>query len=217
MKKILCYGDSNTWGFIAGSFDEATGNMERYSDDIRWTSLLQKKLGDCCLIIEEGLCGRNTNIDTPPELGGEDCNGKKSLLPCLISNAPLDWVVLMLGVNDFKTAFNRSAEDAVAGLEELVQMIQANPYGQNGEAAPQILLLASPLINEQAGIFADYFGGADEKSKCFPNLCAVLAEKYNCAYLDMSLHAQMSAVDGLHLDKKAHLIFAEKIIEKIVS
>ena len=48
MKRILVFGDSNTWGFNPERFD-------RYPEEIRWTSLLQKSLGDDALIIEEGL------------------------------------------------------------------------------------------------------------------------------------------------------------------
>ena len=50
---ILCFGDSNTWGYRPdrkGRFDENT----------RWTGLLQQKLGPEYHIIEEGLCGRTT-------------------------------------------------------------------------------------------------------------------------------------------------------------
>lgn len=32
MKQILCYGDSNTWGFIPGT-------KERYPWEIRWTGI----------------------------------------------------------------------------------------------------------------------------------------------------------------------------------
>ena len=31
MKSILCYGDSNTWGYVPGSLDFTTWYMERYS------------------------------------------------------------------------------------------------------------------------------------------------------------------------------------------
>lgn len=53
LMNILCFGDSNTWGYRPdrkGRFDENT----------RWTGLLQQKLGPEYHIIEEGLCGRTT-------------------------------------------------------------------------------------------------------------------------------------------------------------
>lgn len=49
MKRILAFGDSNTWGFNPEKFG-------RYSEDIRWTGLLQKALGKDSLIIEEDPC-----------------------------------------------------------------------------------------------------------------------------------------------------------------
>lgn len=38
MKQIICFGDSNTYGYIPG-----TG--KRYPWGIRWTSILNEKLG----------------------------------------------------------------------------------------------------------------------------------------------------------------------------
>lgn len=46
-KIILCYGDSNTYGYNPL-------NGLRYSKDIRWTGCLQKLLGEEYSIIEEG-------------------------------------------------------------------------------------------------------------------------------------------------------------------
>ena len=60
MKSILCFGDSNTWGY-----DPAT--KTRFSRDKRWTGLLQKYLGSEYYIVEEGLNGRTTNIDEKEE------------------------------------------------------------------------------------------------------------------------------------------------------
>ena len=50
-KHILCFGDSNTWGY-----DAATGG--RFDDDTRWTMQLSKRLGEKYYVIEEGLSGR---------------------------------------------------------------------------------------------------------------------------------------------------------------
>lgn len=67
MKNILCYGDSNTWGFVPGSLNINTWYMERFPRNIRWTGRSQAQLGNTYYIIEEGLCGRTINIDNPPE------------------------------------------------------------------------------------------------------------------------------------------------------
>lgn len=50
MKQILCFGDSNTWGYDGES-------RERLPWGVRWTSLLQEKLNkEKYRVIEEGLC-----------------------------------------------------------------------------------------------------------------------------------------------------------------
>ncbi len=116
MKTILCYGDSNTWGYALSSLNFETGYCERYPREVRWTGRLQALLGKDYRVIEEGLCGRTTNVDNPRELGGADSNGKTYLGPCLFSHAPIDWVILMLGGNDFKVALNRTPEEARPGL-----------------------------------------------------------------------------------------------------
>ena len=112
-RNILCYGDSNTWGFVPIIFDYETNYMARYSFDKRWTGILQKELGNNYRIIEEGLNGRTTNIDYPDVKGR---SGTSYLNPCLYSHAPLDLVIIQLGVNDLKTIFNRTIED-IAGRD----------------------------------------------------------------------------------------------------
>ena len=60
MKTILCFGDSNTWGYNSS-------NQQRFGPDERWTGVLRKKLGAGFRIIKEGLNGRTTVWDDPIE------------------------------------------------------------------------------------------------------------------------------------------------------
>ena len=50
-KRILCFGDSNTWGYnpVGGA---------RYDDETRWPMRMQHVLGNDYSVIEEGLNGR---------------------------------------------------------------------------------------------------------------------------------------------------------------
>ena len=43
MKKILCYGDSNTWGYDPRKTTPEV--MARYEDTVRWTGRLEMELG----------------------------------------------------------------------------------------------------------------------------------------------------------------------------
>ena len=99
IKNILCFGDSNTWGFVPGAFDPETLYMKRYSILERWPGLLRDMMGADYHIIEEGLNGRTTNVEYP-DLSGR--SGISYILPCLYSHSPLDLVVLNIGINDIK-------------------------------------------------------------------------------------------------------------------
>ena len=54
-KSILCFGDSNTWGFVPGAFNPNTFYMERYPRDIRWPGVMEKALGINYHVIKEVL------------------------------------------------------------------------------------------------------------------------------------------------------------------
>ena len=82
MKTILCYGDSNTYGY-----NPVTGG--RWPEDIRWTGRLQQLLGDEYKVIEEGCNGRTTMYKAPGE-GWK--SGLEYLKPCLNSHKPVDAV-----------------------------------------------------------------------------------------------------------------------------
>ena len=63
-RRIVCFGDSNTWGY-----NPAT--EERYDEDVRWTGILAELLGDGYRVVEEGQNGRTVATDSPSD-GGEE-------------------------------------------------------------------------------------------------------------------------------------------------
>ena len=132
MKNILCYGDSNTFGF--------TLHGGRHPYDVRWTGRLQLALGPAYRVIEEGCGGRTTVFEDPIDLGR---NGRTSLPVCLASHNPLDLVILMLGTNDMKHYFQNNAWSIGQGVAQLLHLIQTYPYAPN-YSAPKVLVV-SPI------------------------------------------------------------------------
>ena len=113
MKTILCYGDSNTYGYNPA-------NGMRYPKNVRWPGCLGILLGNEYEVIEEGCNGRTTVFDDPIE-GWK--NGLDYLRPCLNTHKPIDLVIMMLGSNDLKEVFGAEAKDSAAGAATLVDVI----------------------------------------------------------------------------------------------
>ena len=111
-RTLVCFGDSNTWGYVPGS------NGERFPRDVRWPTQLQRLLGDGWEVIAEGLNGRTATIERPDSEGR---NGLPYLLPCLHSHAPVDLVVIFLGTNDVNFIDDERVARCVGRLVEIVQ------------------------------------------------------------------------------------------------
>jgi len=195
MKTILCYGDSNTWGY-------SPSIQDRYARNERWGGVLRNALGEGYLVIEEGLGGRTTVWDDPVE--GIYKNGRTYLMPCLESHQPIDLVVILLGTNDLKRRFGVGAFDIARGAGVLVQIIQRSETGPNGKA-PEVLLLAPPPTADLAGTdFVEMFKGAEEKSKNFSHEFQRVAEELGCEFLDTAEVIVSSRLDAIHLDAEGH-------------
>ena len=205
MKRILCFGDSNTYGH-----DPLT--RQRLDRDTRWPGALRNALGDGYEIIEEGLGGRTTVWDDPIE-GYK--NGRNYLIPCLASHAPLDLVVIMLGTNDLKARFGLTAFDIAEGARLLVGVAQTSGAGLNGRA-PKVLLLAPPPITTLSD-YAEMFEGATEKSRRFAAHFARVARESGCAFLDAGSVIVSSPLDGIHFEAGEHVKLGQAVAAKVLA
>lgn len=208
--RILCYGDSNTWGYISGS------DHQRYGNNERWTKILSNLLGKKFEIIEEGLNSR-TLLSDDSRPGKEGKNGYKYLIPCLDTHDPIDLVILMLGTNELKYTFNKSAKDIGEMLETYFVKTILNRKSQLRDTYPKLLIIAPPIVSENREYREDdKYKGASSKSKELNDIYKIIAEKYNCYFL--SNKDLKTGIDGVHLTKESHKILAENlrdIINKI--
>jgi lysophospholipase L1-like esterase len=189
MYEVMCFGDSNTWGY-------SPATKERYPWNVRWTGVLQKELGSGYRVIEEGLNGRTTVWE---DLVEGDKMGKRHLGVCLESHAPLDLVVMMLGTNDTKKRYSAPAYDIAQGVGVLIDIIQKSLSGRAGKA-PSVLLLVPPPF-EKLTEFADMLEGGTEKSRALAPLFRQVAALRGCAFFDTSTVIRSSDLDGVHFDE----------------
>lgn len=212
MKTVLCFGDSNTWGYDPEASLVSPFPI-RHPHDVRWTGVLARELGAGWRVIEEGQNGRTTVFEDPhtPHRKGFDY-----LPAALESHQPLHAVVLMLGTNDLKAIFSAPANQIAEGAGVLAKMILTSDAGPDARA-PKLLLVAPAA----AGPFAllpdldEKFVGAEAKAKRFPMLYRRLADTLGCAFLNAQDHVHPSRMDGLHFDAASHLALGRAIAEAV--
>lgn len=206
MQNILCYGDSNTWGASVEGHDEG-----RYPSDVRWTGALQILLKQNN-VIAEGLGGRTTVSDDPIE--GAFRNGRMPFNAILHSHRPLDWVVILLGTNDLKFRFGKTAHEIALGVSVLVNDVKQQDIGRGGKT-PNILLICPPPIIEQSDKPIAILKGGEAKSKAMPKYYQQVAKEAGIHFLDAGLHIESSMVDGAHWASSQHKILATEVAKII--
>lgn len=205
-KRILCYGDSNTWGNIAGTLD-------RFDPEVRWTGVLQKQLGDEYLVIEEGYNGRAAIFTDVVEgrLSGLEYFG-----PCLDSQSPLDLVIIMLGTNDLKIRFGLEAQSIAFGFSRYLDKLKITPITGN---MPKILLVAPILLNEsykQNELFHGMFGeDGVARSEALAPAYRNFAETNGIEFMDAAQYAKAVDVDGVHMGADSHAALGKAFAKKV--
>ncbi len=199
--RILCYGDSNTFGYIPG-------RGGRYDRHTRWPGRLQELLGSAYQVIEEGLCGRTTAFEDMTEPGR---NGLDRIREAVERSRPLDVLVIMLGSNDCKAQFGASAAEIAGGLEQVAAQ------ARGGEASGFRVLLVAPAAMTDRVMHSGFGSEFDQRSikvsKELAEAYEALAGKCGCDFLDGSKVTQVSEIDGLHLDAEGHGRLAEAVVK----
>jgi lysophospholipase L1-like esterase len=209
VKTIVCFGDSNTHGYISKGYG-------RFTEKERWTCLLQEYLGDGYAIKEEGLSGRTTVFEDPIE---EGLNALPYMYPCLMSHEPVDLLIIMLGSNDVKQRYAASPQNIAGGMERLIKKAK-NTKEAFRDGKPNILLMVPPAMEEGYGTI--YVNGEDgalciQKSRALAALYEGVAKRQECHFLDAGAveGVTMNKIDFMHISLDGHKKLAEKLAELI--
>lgn len=213
MKRILMFGDSNTWGYDYDTYTPQTGVQKRYAFDERWPGIVQGLLGDDYHVIEDAFNSRTIVMEDPvlPHRRGLD-----SLEADLEIHAPLDLVVIQLGANEFKTMYARSAGAIAFGMDAMVRTCLQPRYGY---PAPQVLLIAPAPVHERSASMAlgfHYGPDAYDKSVAIAEEYRQVAARRGIGFLNATdLHFELNTVDGVHYSKNDHRALAHAVADKI--
>jgi lysophospholipase L1-like esterase len=208
LKTVLCFGDSNTWGYDP---DASAGSRfpRRHTPEIRWTGVLAHELGTDWRVVEEGQNGRTTVF---PDPFNHYRVGRDFLPVALESHKPLDVVTLMLGTNDLKAVNAAPASQIAEGVATLARLILDSDAGLEAKP-PKLLLIAPPAIGDLSRMIdgEEKFAGAETKSRRLPELYRRHAKALRCGFLNAQEFSQPSPADGVHLDAASHLTLGHAI------
>ncbi len=196
MKRILFYGDSNTYGFDPADYGEG-----RYREDLRWTSILQKSLGEEFKIIPEGLNGRRL----------PDLRLPQDLLLSLFKYLGDDGIfAVMLGTNDLLCSARpdglKAAERLPAFLDFLLQNLPKE----------RILIIAPPCVGKKESSDPDSRAFYEESIQMNRKMKAC-AEDKGVRFADAASWDIDLAYDQVHFSEAGHRKFAGNMRELLVS
>jgi lysophospholipase L1-like esterase len=183
-KTLVCFGDSNTWGYVPGS------DGERFPRDVRWPGRLQQLLGEEWDVVSEGLNGRTAAIERPDSEGR---NGLPYLIPCLLTHAPVDVVVIYLGTNDVNYLPAEIVARSVARLVREARRSEAGP----SRGAPRVIVVCPPPFN------------GNELGPLYREVC----DELGCELVDLDGLATYPVVNGdyEHLGEPDHAALADAV------
>ena len=200
MKNILCYGDSNTFGYN-------TKDNSRYDENTRWTAFLQKNLGEEYRVINEGMPNRTGFVDNPDGI----LFSSQKHFPDILSKIDSVYIlILAIGTNDLMFKYNINFDTVEKGLNNLIKTAK--------EKTNNIIIIPPTIMTEKilTGSFNSMFDKTSIiKSKEAGKIFKQISAENNCRYFDINEFVSPSDVDGLHYNEKSHKIIADKLTEFI--
>lgn len=200
-QKILCFGDSHTYGFDPHHF-------QRYRHP--WPTVLQSLMKNS-VVYAEGLNGRSIQFDDPLIKGK---NGMKSLPKILLKHPYMDVIIVMLGTNDLRLVFHAQMEEIIDGMKRMISLIQR----YQPQAA--ILLISPPPLRKEVAFSMwkdDFDDTCYQASLQLANAYKEVAKTCACHFLDAAKYVQASPYDCVHMSEEDHAVFARVVYEQFFS
>ncbi len=202
MKKILCFGDSNTFGF-----NPETGG--RFDKNSRWSGILSQIFADNYEVIEDGMNNR-TGFFRNPE--GLKQSGGEYLQVSLENHKDFDICILSLGTNDAQIFYPLDEFIAEKGLQNLIDVIKKSNQGAKIIIIPPVKITKDLLHSGFAAMFDE---NSIEKIQKIFHVFEKIAKDNNCFYFDFNKFVHPSEFDGIHYTKESHQVLAQRLAEFI--
>lgn len=187
---IVCYGDSNTYGY-----DPCVPGGGRYSKENRWPALIEEKTG--IPVKNYGLCGRKI----PVYEGQFQC--VREQIEAWSREAETISLWIMLGTNDFLENEKNTAEDVALRMEKFLESIK-----EKAEEYNVSILLISPVPVKQ-GSWVENPRICRETQR-LSGFYKEIAGKFGADFADAGEWEIPLAFDGVHFTEKGHRVFASR-------
>ena len=188
MKKLILFGDSNTYGYDPRGF---LGG--RYPEDVLWTTHVKEALKDSYEIVEEGMNGRML-----PELG-------YGLFTTVIQGLSREDVfVMMLGTNDILLTNHPNVDATLQRLDSILSYVSKN-------CLATFILVAPPYINAIDQEMQLYHDCSVEMNEGYKKL----AKAHNIKAIDAGSWNIEMGYDGFHFSIEGHKHFAKSLLEAL--
>ncbi len=184
-KKIVCFGDSNTWGACGFS-------AVRRDKDRRWTGIIDMMPG--YHVVNYGENGR----DIP-----HDKYSLKAFETMAARESPFDLLIIMLGTNDLLTMRMPDADIVSERIRKFLKDGLQIP-AISGDAS-KIFLIAPPRTGT-AGEYGD--ARYDEASAKLGESYVAIAKELGVNFADASEWGIQTGPDGVHFTEEGHRVFA---------
>lgn len=182
--RILCYGDSNTYGYDPCGFPGG-----RYPLKVRWTGLLSKHGHE---VLNYGFNGHTIPVRS------EETRAAAELI---CSAQPLDAVTIMLGDNDLLTGKAATADAAAEQMEHFLGSLLAYPR----VCIPFLLLIAPPRMMPGTWVTEErVLKESGRLADCYKPV----AQRLGIAFADGDKWNVPTVFDGVHFSEEGHAAFA---------
>lgn len=198
--RILCYGDSNTWGYVPNvNGYSKNAIMEQYNEkDCWWYGLKQDNE-----LFVDGLCGRCIAHENR---WLKNRNAMQTITQDLANYLNLDLIIVQLGTNDCKSEYDETPEQIAKNIANLLAEIEK-------VSDAKIAIISPAIIREDTKITQKFYVGAENKSKKVDKLYKKLAQENN--YIFISGADLEVGEDGEHLTKLGHKQLAQKVLNEV--
>ena len=195
-KKIVFYGDSNTWGYDPRGFFG-----DRYPEEKVWTGIvageLERDIPGAYEVVNQGMNGREL----------PHCDYDYRHLELIMKGlSDRDLFVMMLGTNDIILTARPDADHAIRRMEVFLSWFT----GKLTEK-PELLILSSPYIDpEETGdpVFELLSAETARMNEGFRTLC----EQFGVRFADTAAWDIDFACDYIHFSEEGHQTFARQLL-----